>query len=78
MLSTSLLTKKTFQRKYIEYFSLSAPPIAEKKEMKRIVRLGSDVKLICPVSAIPAPMFEWFKDGEVINNYAWARYARLS
>jgi hypothetical protein len=42
--------------------------------MKRIVRMGSDVKLICPISAFPAPIFEWFKDGEVINNYAWARY----
>jgi hypothetical protein len=56
------------------YVSFSGPPVAEKKEMKRIVRLGSDVKLICPVSAFPAPMFEWYKDGEVINNYAWARY----
>jgi hypothetical protein len=41
--------------------------------MKRIVRLGSDVKLNCPVSAFPPPIIEWFKDGEVINNYAWAR-----
>lgn len=52
---------------------IAEPPIAETKEMKKIVRIGDNVKLQCPMSGFPAPLIDWTKDGETVNNYAWTR-----
>jgi hypothetical protein len=39
-----------------------------------IVRKDQDVKIVCPISGVPPPIFEWTKDTEVINNYSWQRF----
>ena len=40
--------------------------------MKKIVRLGEDVKIICPILGNPTPIVEWKKGGETID-YSWIR-----
>ncbi len=50
----------------------SGPPIAQQKEMKKIVRLGEDVKITCPILGNPTPIVEWKKGGETID-YSWIR-----
>jgi hypothetical protein len=52
--------------------SVSGPPIAQQKELKKIVRLGEDVKIQCPISGNPTPIIEWKKGGETID-YSFIR-----
>jgi len=54
------------------YFFLG-PPQAEQKEMKKIGRIGENVRLVCPIGGFPAPMVEWSKNGEKID-YMWERH----
>lgn len=51
---------------------IKGPPIAQQKDVKKIVRLGEDVKIQCPISGNPPPMIEWKKGGETID-YSWIR-----
>lgn len=51
---------------------VSGPPIAQQKELKKIVRLGEDVKIQCPISGNPTPIIEWKKGGETID-YSFIR-----
>jgi len=51
---------------------IKGPPIAQQKELKKIVRVGEDVKIQCPISGNPTPMIEWKKGGETID-YSWIR-----
>ena len=37
------------------------------KEMKKIVRLGEDVKVVCPITGYPEPIIEWRKGHETID-----------
>ena len=52
--------------------TVSGPPIAQQKELKKIVRLGEDVKIQCPISGNPTPIIEWKKGGETID-YSFIR-----
>lgn len=54
--------------------TIKGPPIAEKKELKKIARLGEDVRLICPMSGHPVPLIDWTKDKEAITSYGWVRF----
>ena len=36
-------------------------------------RLGEEVRLVCPMEGNPAPMIDWFKDGEKIDQF-WTRF----
>ena len=38
-----------------------------------MARLGSEVKLVCPVEGNPLPWIEWYKGSEAID-YQWTRY----
>ena len=40
--------------------------------LKKIVRLGEDVKIQCPISGNPTPIIEWKKGGETID-YSFIR-----
>jgi len=51
---------------------IKGPPIAQQKELKKIVRLGEDVKIQCPISGNPTPIIEWKKGGETID-YSFIR-----
>ena len=52
---------------------VSGPPQADKKEVKKIGRIGETVKIVCPIGGYPAPMIEWTKNGEKID-YMWDRH----
>ena len=52
---------------------ISGPPTADRKQLKRIVRLGEHLKLPCPMSGSQPISFDWTKDGEQIKTYAWPR-----
>jgi len=60
---------------YIQCYSedIKGPPIAQQKEMKKIVRLGEDVKIQCPISGNPTPIIEWKRGGETID-YSFIRF----
>ena len=49
------------------------PPQADIKEMKKVGRIGDNIKLVCPIVAFPPPMIEWSKNGEKID-YMWERH----
>ena len=49
------------------------PPTAERKQLKRIVRVGEHLKLPCQISGSQPMSFEWKKDNEQIKTYAWPR-----
>ena len=52
---------------------LPGPPQADKKEVKKIGRIGENVKIVCPIGGYPAPIIEWSKNGEKID-YMWDRH----
>ncbi|XP_040575173.2 LOW QUALITY PROTEIN: fibroblast growth factor receptor-like 1 [Lepeophtheirus salmonis] len=56
--------------------TIKGPPTAEKKEVRQIVRVGHDVRLMCPMSGHPSLMFEWTKDLESIQEYSWTRFRK--
>lgn len=60
-------------RMWINRISVLGPPIAQQKEMKKIVRLGEDVKIQCPISGNPTPIIEWKRGGETID-YSFIRF----
>ena len=41
--------------------------------MKKVATIGENLRLVCPVSAYPAPMVEWSKNGEIID-FMWERH----
>ena len=41
--------------------------------MKKIGRIGENVKIVCPIGGYPAPIIEWSKNGEKID-YMWDRH----
>ena len=51
----------------------SGPPTADRKQLKRIVRVGDHLKLPCPMSGSQPISFDWTKDSEQIKTYAWPR-----
>ena len=53
--------------------SIAGPPIAHSKSVSQVARLGTDVKLVCPVEGNPLPWIEWYKGLEAID-YQWTRY----
>ena len=56
---------------------LLGPPTAERKQLKRIVRVGDHLKLPCPMSGSQPMSFDWTKDSEQIKTYAWPRQVDL-
>jgi len=54
------------------FYPFLGPPIAQQKEMKKVVRLGEDVRITCPILGNPTPIVEWRKGGETID-YSWIR-----
>lgn len=57
---------------FVEAVDIKGPPVAQMKEMKKIVRLGEDVKVVCPITGYPEPIIEWRKGRETID-YSWIR-----
>lgn len=49
------------------------PPQAEQKELKKVGRIGENIKLLCPIGGFPTPMVEWSKNGEKID-FMWDRH----
>ena len=47
---------------------------AEEKELTQVAQLGSDIRLVCPMSGNPSPIITWKKDGETINSVTWDRF----
>ena len=56
------------------YAFFAGPPTAEEKELTQVARMGSDIRLVCPMSGSPTPMITWKKDGETINSVTWDRF----
>ena len=52
----------------------TGPPQADKKEVKKIGRIGENVKIVCPIGGHPAPIIEWSKNGEKID-FMWDRHS---
>ncbi|XP_042219580.1 fibroblast growth factor receptor-like 1 [Homarus americanus] len=49
-----------------------APRRTTQKESElKVVRVGEDVKLICPIEGTPTPIYEWMKGDEVIPEEGW-------
>jgi hypothetical protein len=55
------------------FFVISGPPQAEQKELKKVGRIGENIKLVCPIVGFPTPIVEWSKNGEKID-YMWERH----
>uniref|UniRef100_A0A3Q3N4J8 Fibroblast growth factor receptor-like 1 n=1 Tax=Labrus bergylta TaxID=56723 RepID=A0A3Q3N4J8_9LABR len=54
--------------------SLHRPPrVSEKVAQRQTARLGSAIKLLCPVEGDPPPLIMWTKDGRNIHN-GWIRF----
>ena len=49
------------------------PPIAARKRDYKIVALGQDVQLLCPINGHNG--ITWIKGSETINDYAWERFS---
>ena len=58
---------------FLSFQRVSGPPQAEQKELKKVGRIGENMKLICPIVGFPTPMIEWSKDGDKID-YMWERH----
>ena len=52
---------------------VAGPPIAHEKRVSQVARLGSEVRLVCPVEGNPLPWIEWYREGEAID-FQWSRY----
>lgn len=52
--------------------NIKGPPVAQEKEVSRIVRVGEEVKVVCPITGYPEPLIEWRKGLETID-YSWIR-----
>ncbi|XP_042221294.1 fibroblast growth factor receptor-like 1, partial [Homarus americanus] len=49
-----------------------APRRTTQKESElKVVRVGEDVKLICPIEGTPTPIYGWMKGDEVIPEEGW-------
>ena len=64
---------KHFQLKITLFISTLGPPTAETKEVKKVAQIGENLRLVCPVSAYPAPIVEWSKNGDKID-FMWERH----
>jgi len=53
--------------------AIKGPPTASKRNVQQLARLGTEIKLQCPMEGYPVPMIEWSKENEVID-YQWTRY----
>nr|XP_045592785.1 fibroblast growth factor receptor-like 1 [Procambarus clarkii] len=49
------------------------PRVLTQWQARKVVREGDFVKLTCPISGHPDPLYEWFKDGEAVTE-TWNRY----
>jgi len=55
----------------------SGPPrVSEKVAHRQMARIGSDIKLTCPVEGDPPPLIMWTKDGRNIHS-GWIRFRIL-
>ena len=73
ILAQSAVTEDTVKTAAVTREKVSkGPPRRLKETVTVVVSLGSDVRLVCPVTGEPQPMVEWSKDGEVVD-YTWTR-----
>ncbi|XP_042221940.1 fibroblast growth factor receptor-like 1 [Homarus americanus] len=49
------------------------PRVTGQWQTRKVVREGDFVKLLCPITANPEPLYDWFKDGEAVKA-TWKRY----
>lgn len=56
--------------------SLGPPRVSEKVAHRQSARLGSAIKLPCPVEGDPPPLIMWTKDGRNIHS-GWIRFRIL-
>ncbi|KAM4541650.1 fibroblast growth factor receptor-like 1 [Odontesthes bonariensis] len=52
------------------------PRVSEKVSHRQMARIGSDIKLLCPVEGDPPPLIMWTKDGRNIHS-GWIRFRIL-
>ena len=44
------------------------PPVATVDVQKVVVRVGEDVKIVCPVEGSPTPITRWYKVSMILIN----------
>ena len=75
--SGSTLTSASTSTVTLCFFSPPGPPqVADQVAHRQSARLGSAIKLPCPVNGDPPPLIMWTKDGRNIHS-GWTRFRIL-
>ena len=53
--------RKRYLHTDFNHFLIAGPPRAEINSMQEKVNLGQNIKLNCPITGIPTPLYEWYK-----------------
>ena len=53
---------------FIVTASAKGPPVATEDVQKVVVRVGEDVKIVCPVEGSPTPITRWYKVSIILIN----------
>ena len=59
------------------HFLIAGPPKAEINSMQEKVNLGQNIKLNCPITGIPTPLYEWYKVSRLYNLNKNKRYSLI-
>ena len=59
------------------HFLIAGPPRAEINSMQEKVNLGQNIKLNCPITGIPTPLYEWYKASKLCNLNKNKRYSLI-
>uniref|UniRef100_A0A8C2ZED3 Fibroblast growth factor receptor like 1 n=1 Tax=Cyclopterus lumpus TaxID=8103 RepID=A0A8C2ZED3_CYCLU len=70
-----MTTSKLFLERFLVKF-IGPPRVSEKVAHRQMARLGSAIKLPCPVEGDPPPLIMWTKDGRNIHS-GWIRFRIL-
>uniref|UniRef100_A0A3P9PK19 Fibroblast growth factor receptor-like 1 n=1 Tax=Poecilia reticulata TaxID=8081 RepID=A0A3P9PK19_POERE len=70
------LLQQYFTLYFCSSFSSGPPGVSDRVTHRQTARLGSAIKLPCPVEADPPPFIRWTKDGRIIHS-GWIRFRVL-